>query len=347
MNKLSIEELIAEVKSSVQRDLLQRGGTQFQSLAELAPDRRLAVRYSRHDGEFWLELRIQRRKGPAETIARKFLEKAKGESRLRRIGGLEVPTRRQIETIANDAVLVEKRDPLMMGVSVSHINGPSGTLGAFVECDEGDAILSASHVLALSGAAGRNAVICHPGGSDLEQVTDDHYIARLKNWTILRSSGSNLYDAALAVLVADVRHAGNVIPSGLGAVREGEQILEPGPIDDLDANAILAKIGRTTGYSEGIYSAIIDSIAVKADVNNENISITFSNVIEVEWKDENSPFTKPGDSGSLVYTRDQLRAVGLHFAGGIAEDIDKKTPRGVSYCCDLVPIFAKWDLTLL
>jgi hypothetical protein len=163
----------------------------------------------------------------------------------------------------------------------------------------------------------------------------------------LRSSGSNLYDAALAILDTGIEHAGNIIPPGLGAVGEGGQILEPGSIDDLDANAILAKIGRTTGYSEGIYSAVIDSIAVKADVNNENISITFSNVIEVEWKDENSPFTKPGDSGSLVYTRDQLRAVGLHFAGGITEDVDKKTRRGVSYCCDLVPIFAKWNLALL
>jgi hypothetical protein len=68
----------------------------------------------------------------------------------------------------------------VIGVSVSHKDGPSGTLGAFVECDDGDAILSASHVLALSGTAGRNAVICHPGGSDLDQITDDHHIARLK-----------------------------------------------------------------------------------------------------------------------------------------------------------------------
>jgi hypothetical protein len=55
VNKSSIEELIAEVKSSVQSDLLERGGAQFQSVAELAPDRRLAVGYSRHEGEFWLE----------------------------------------------------------------------------------------------------------------------------------------------------------------------------------------------------------------------------------------------------------------------------------------------------
>jgi hypothetical protein len=347
MNKSSVDELIASVKSSIKNDLLRRGGNALESIAELSPERRMAVGYSRHDGEFWLELRIQRRNGPAETLARKFLAKAAGESQLRRVGTVEVPTRKQVDSNPDDAVLARQRRPLTIGVSVSHINGPAGTLGAFVAGEDGDAILSASHVLALPGEAGRNALICHPGGSDLDQVTDDHHIARLKNWTTLRSPGTNLFDAAVAVLEEGIEHTGSVIPSGIGAPDEGEQIVAPGPIDELDANTLLAKIGRTTGYTEGVFSAIIESIAVKAEINKGMIDLHFSKVIEIEWKSEKKPFTRPGDSGSLIYSRDNRQAVGLHFAGGITEDIDKKTKREVSYACDLTPILERWGLTLI
>ena len=73
--------------------------------------------------------------------------------------------------------------------------------------------------------------------------------------------------------------------------------MEPVPVDELDANTVLAKIGRTTGYTEARFSAVIGSLVIKAELNGEPKPLTFSNIIEVEWADENMPFTKPGDSG--------------------------------------------------
>jgi len=75
----------------------------------------------------------------------------------------------------------------------------------------------------------------------------------------------------------------------------------------------LAKIGRTTGYTVGILNAFsLDNVSVSVPGIG---LVSFDNCIEVRWKAVDQAFTKPGDSGAVVFTVKSRKAVGLHFAG--------------------------------
>ena len=74
-------------------------------------------------------------------------------------------------------------------------------------------------------------------------------------------------------------------------------------------------------------------------------NIRFDNLLEVTWDSLRSPFTRDGDSGSLVFLIDTLEAVGLHFAGGILQVDGKKV--GVSYACSLTNVLKLFDAELL
>ena len=71
---------------------------------------------------------------------------------------------------------------------------------------------------------------------------------------------------------------------------------------------------------------------------------SFSNIIEIRSHSVAKPFTMPGDSGSIVFTDDELAPFGLHFAGTykLSENIKYK----ISYACDLqtalAAVGAKW-----
>jgi hypothetical protein len=65
---------------------------------------------------------------------------------------------------------------------------------------------------------------------------------------------------------------------------------------------------------------------------------------EIHWNGLNDPFSKLGDSGSVVYLRDSLRPVGINVAGGISMVNGVKF--GVSYVCPLGPIAKAWGLKL-
>jgi hypothetical protein len=72
----------------------------------------------------------------------------------------------------------------------------------------------------------------------------------------------------------------------------------------------------------------------------------FDDVIEVTWKSTKEPFSKPGDSGSLVFTKNGIVAVGLHFAGGVKRTNNGKT-LGVSYSCDLEAVLKAHQASLI
>jgi hypothetical protein len=74
---------------------------------------------------------------------------------------------------------------------------------------------------------------------------------------------------------------------------------------------VVSKLGRTSGLTDGRVTAVdIDNLVIRYDIGN----LRFDNQIEVEGLGP-SPFSRPGDSGALVYTKAGREAVGLIFAG--------------------------------
>jgi len=305
------------------------------------PETRLAVGYSRAAGaNLRLEIRVQRKSGPAWKKADELKQTYPKEVQIALAEWIEIPPSKEISS----ELRPKKDNPLQLGSSVSHIDSPAGSLGAFVEDSDGkDAILSCSHVLALAGKAKRDDLIIHPGLTDLKTVLDDHQIALLKRYSTLSRGKAGEFDAAYATLNGDVRILKNLVPPAVGAPKglDGKPVkYKPDP--NLGQDEILAKVGRTTGYTEGVLSGIaIDNVPIQ--IHGIGI-VHFDNCIEVRWKAVNQSFTKPGDSGSLVFTRDELTGVGIHFAAGEGQDAEGNRIK-TSYACGLTEIMAQFKLS--
>jgi hypothetical protein len=103
------------------------------------------------------------------------------------------------------------------------------------------------------------------------------------------------------------------------------------------------KIGRTTGLTKGVIVAQSASpVPVGYNVNEYNVrkTVFFEEVFIIMSQD--GPFSRPGDSGSLVVHTDasgNRHSVGLVFAG----DVD----RGLSFMLPLEPILTKLQLEIV
>ena len=341
---------VQALKSRIEEGLLQgaerRKGTELQALIEQRPESRLAVGYSRKSAnDYQLELRVQRPGGPAHKQAEELKEtEAKGEANIEVITVVEIPAQSHVAKL-EAAPLGESRRPLHIGLSVGHPDGGSGTLGAFVGNATADFILSNNHVFALMGKAKKLEPIFQPGGTDRWPLTDEDQIATLANFNIISRTKRNTIDSAIARMEPEMAHESNRIPKKLGFPLEGQLIEYGGKVTDLElkAGSELCKIGRTTGFTEGSLSAIaLDMVTVKTPLGN----VLFDDVIEVNWLAKDRPFTLPGDSGSLVFTKDGRKAIGLHFAGGTKLLADGREV-GVSYACSLAAVLKALKVSLL
>lgn len=120
-------------------------------------------------------------------------------------------------------------------------------------------------------------------------------------------------DWAVATLVDGVEHGGNRIPEGLDCPYEGKILRRSGGYDVLGPEEVVCKVGRTTGSTLGLVSAVaLDNVPVWTPQGN----VVFDNVLEIRWLADDLPFSLPGDSGSVVFAEAEgdLIAVGLHFA---------------------------------
>jgi hypothetical protein len=117
----------------------------------------------------------------------------------------------------------------------------------------------------------------------------------------LKPTGSNQVDAAIAVPDAAIELQPSDIP-GIGNFTIA-------PANGLLPNVNVSKLGRTSGLTHGVVTAVeIDHIVMESEVGN----LTFDDQIEVRGVDR--AFSDLGDSGSLVVS-DQNTALGLVFCG--------------------------------
>lgn len=342
---------VLELKNEVLKSLIGRGGTTQTEVLTIPPvASRLAVGYSqKSDGEYQLELRVQKGNGAAYWEAQAFKKLANKEANIEVIPRVEIPPQNAVTTRAQ---LARNARPLHLGLSIGHEEGTAGTLGAFVSDAQGrECILSNNHVLALMNEAKSKDRIYQPGNPDQWPLTNDEEIARLSKVVVIAKTKRNLVDAAIAVIGKDtdgndIENDSNCIPKGFGFPMEGEMISEADDPDSilelLKTDTVVCKIGRTTGYTEGAIGAVaLDNVPVRTPIG----IVVFDNVIQVNWQSNSKPFSEPGDSGSLVFTRDGRTAVGLHFAGGQRRVEGKEL--GVSYSCNLSNVLEKLKASLL
>jgi hypothetical protein len=204
----------------------------------------------------------------------------------------------------------QRHRPLAPGISVGHARVTAGTLGAFAlaPATKGEAgaryLLSNNHVLADEDRARKGDLVLQPGRADGGRAPADA-VARFERAVRLKRTG-NLVDAALARLEEGIAIDGSRV-RGLGRLAGVRaEPLAPGDL--------VAKLGRTTGLTRGIVSAIeVDRVIVGYDEGERR----FDDQVEISPR-ARGVFSRGGDSGSLIVD-DGRHPAALLFAGNDAD----------------------------
>lgn len=264
-----------------------------------------------------------------------ILSKARGEVNIQVIGNLHpqtLPVRQKY-----------LKRPLSIGVSISHGDGiaKTGTLGCFVrkrgQSSPQPLILSNNHVLANENNAQIGAPIIQPAIWDEGNFNTDR-IATLQEFVPLIPSKVNFVDAAIAKVEANtVVNLSELV--GIGSLK-GVYQGEIGEDEDYQ-ELIVAKVGRTTGTTWGRINAFeLDHISL--DYNPELKSCIFNGIMAIEGREDNQPFSRPGDSGAIIVNQKGY-AVALLFAGS---DIGGKNNLGLTYAIPIDIVLKELDIEL-
>lgn len=347
----AVLELKQELLEDIDSKLNETGGLHnFEAIVHQHPEDRIAIGHSQiEQGNFRLELRIQRRDLWAFKYAEALIERVKSEANYEIIPRIEIPAGTAAKAQVRCTPIIDhKAGRLQIGLSIGPKDSGVGTLGAFLARSDGNYILSCNHVM-VSGTKpqildehGHGDAIFHPGRESGYRLDATRRIATLANYPIVSRTEENELDCAIAKLEPSWNYDVTQVPKGFNYPNEGQTITAmKDPDQQLRRDMIMCKIGRTTCFTRGLLRAI-DIARLPVFLPGEG-NVVFSEVLEVRSATKDEPFSLPGDSGSLVYTETEkgLEAVGLVFAGGMREDGFK-----VSYVCKLNPIleWAKADL---
>ncbi len=182
------------------------------------------------------------------------------------------------------------------GVSIGNIHSQSaGTLGGVVKVDGRAYILSNAHVLSPLTTSAVGDGITQPGVLDGGNAST--VIATLSHEAYPRLNADNFVDAALARSYNPSKLSTEILGIGF-----------PTGTTQVTLNQSVRKSGRTTGTTVG--TVVAAEATVK--VNYGSHALLFRNQFIIEGHPV--PFSRPGDSGSLVVNGDR-RVMGLLFAG--------------------------------
>lgn len=188
-----------------------------------------------------------------------------------------------------------------------------GTLGALIEVDGQQFILSNAHVFGGDLVTGGNGSVSRSGDAIIQPGLIDNAcstggassVASLSDWSDLQDPAHNV-DAAIA----------SVEP---GAVAADGSILEIGPVSGITQAAALdmavKKSGRSSGLTHGKV-AVLDA-TVTVGYSDECAGDSFSKRYVGQILVTPGKFIRSGDSGSLMVedVADRPRPVGLLYAG--------------------------------
>ena len=287
--------------------------------------RTVALGVARHGRrDYRLAIRIQRRSAAATPHLGAIQRRARGEVDIRYIGHLSKLARTPEQT---------RQRPLRPGLSIGHYAITAGTLGAFVTLrSSGEArILSNNHVLANENRGRKGDAVLQPGAYDGGKAPRDR-VGSLAEFVRLSKTRVNRVDCALAAIDASVRYTPALL-RGHGKIRG---VLH----DPIDIDEMVAKMGRTTGFTRGRVTAFeLANVVVGYDAGN----LRFDDQIEIEGGGT-GPFSDGGDSGSLVLTAAGHEAVALLFAGG---ETGGSNGAGLTYANPIATVLERLKADLL
>lgn len=202
--------------------------------------------------------------------------------------------------------------PAPGGASLGHFRISAGTLGCLARGRSGERAkrmlaLSNNHVLADTNAGSFGDPVLQPGPHD-GGVVPTHTIGRLERLVPIDFSGApNYVDCATAWVIPDLVRPELLAFSGgtPGFFSLG------GALAPCEKGTIVSKSGRTTQLTRG---RITDSDAV-VRVRFDGRTAIFRDQIAIQGP-PGELFSRGGDSGSIVWTVEGRRPVGLLFAGG-------------------------------
>jgi hypothetical protein len=225
---------------------------------------------------------------------------------------------------------------LRMGISITNPEDDYpqrlsvGTLGFFLEdANNQRYLVSNNHVIGRSNAAQPGEPVVQPGTLDMT-ATELQLMPTLNdlkvNWQVAaftaavtirfetkRSVPKNRVDAAMAQLSGNRNR-----PEDHNRLAYGGSILGVAAPYQVDANGRLTgstrvyKVGRTTGYTEGVVTAVAAATNIHGYPGG---SAYFVDQVVVEATADNiGPFSDRGDSGSAVLI-DRHQLIGLLFGG--------------------------------
>jgi hypothetical protein len=229
----------------------------------------------------------------------------------------------EVRRLSSPDQLRRRVRPLRPGLSVAHRSVTAGTLGGFVLASSGPAILSNNHVLAAGNAAAAGDAVLQPGSADGGGPADR--VATLTAFAPLAAATPNLIDAAIARLDDGVAAEPSDVPGGplLGSVPA---------VLDVDAEESVEKVGRTTGHTHGLISAVeVDAVAVRYG----EAVYRFDDQIEIQGRGRG--FSAGGDSGSVIWRSRDRAPVALLFAGSETGGPDGS---GVTFANPLATVLA-------
>ncbi|MEA2415018.1 MAG: hypothetical protein QOI58_1675 [Thermoanaerobaculia bacterium] len=218
-----------------------------------------------------------------------------------------------------------------IGASVAHHRCTAGTLGFFAAKHDGTiGIVSNNHVLAISDEGNDEDEIVQPSPSDGGERPRD-VIARLDGTYPRLNRGKVRVDCAFARLVRDVEYDALALE---GMEKLSMVTAQP------EEHTEVCKIGRTTGTTFGRISAFeLDRVAV----NYDRWRIRLNGQIEIE-SINGKPFSRGGDSGSLVFSRSAHRPIGLLFASSLLGGAGNV---GLTYANKIDDVLAELGVTFL
>jgi hypothetical protein len=318
------KEALAVVSNIVRSDVVRRKlGIRAQSIEMGSQPRTIALGVARAGtGEYSIAVRVQ---SPllmdGEEIAA-IRHIAKGEVDVKYIGQIQ---KRQAPWYQ------QKCSPIRIGCSVAHFKVTAGSVAAFAQSSaQLPMLLSNNHVLANENDAAIGDPILQPGPFDGGQNPTDR-VGALTQFVPLNFTAVNTVDCAVATL-----------DDGAAFDSKNLDLLgQFGGVRTLPVNVgdVVAKIGRTTGVTHGKITAIeLDNVTVGYDNGNA----VFNGQIEIEGTGT-LPFSRGGDSGSLVVDQNNL-ATALLFAGG---DTGGSNGMGVTYANPIGAVLQALSITLI
>ncbi len=234
-----------------------------------------------------------------------------------------------ISALDADISRTQRNRPAPGGVSVGHYNITAGTLGCYVRKNGIPCILSNNHVLANSNNASIGDGILQPGSHDGGKMKTD-MIAKLTEFVPIEFMGvdcpiSNFVTKTLNFLAKimgsgvtleakrkqplEENYADCAIAEVLDLQDMDQEILGIGEVQgikEVELGMPLIKSGRTTGVTTGTVDQI--DVTVNVGFGGGKMAIFTDQVIT-------GPISQPGDSGSLILTDNDHKALGLLFAG--------------------------------